>query len=228
MRYDTLLFDADGTLLDFSRSEREAFAAAIAALGIVANDEMVHAYSIINDNLWKQLEQKKIQKSELRVRRFALLAEQYGLDCDAYNLSESYVNELATRSYLLDDALEVCTRLFDEGHRLYLITNGFARVQQGRFMTSPLRPLFRDVFISDEIGFDKPAPQYFDAVRARIPNFEADKTLVIGDSLTSDICGGINAGLDTCWFNPTHKSAPEDMHISYIIDDLKQLYDITD
>lgn len=227
MRYDTLLFDADGTLLDFSRSEREAFATAVATLGIVADDEMAHAYSIINDSLWKQLEQKKIQRSELRVRRFAMLAEQYGIDCDAYSLSERYVNELATRSYLLDNALEVCTRLFEEGHRLYLITNGFVKVQQGRFMSSPLRPLFSDVFISDEIGFDKPAPQYFDAVRARIPHFEADKTLVIGDSLTSDICGGINAGLDTCWFDPEHKSAPKDMHINYIIDDLRQLHDIT-
>lgn len=227
MRYDTLLFDADGTLLDFSRSEHEAFVATIATLGITADDKLAHDYSIINDSLWKQLEQKKLQRSELRVRRFALLAEKYGFDCDAEGLSEIYINELASRSYLLGNALEVCTRLFERGHRLYLITNGFVKVQQGRFMTSPLRPLFRDVFISDEIGFDKPALQYFDAVRARIPDFEASRTLVIGDSLTSDMRGGINAGLDVCWFDPHHLSVPQDMHINYVIDDLEQLYDIT-
>ncbi len=226
MRYDTLLFDADGTLLDFSRSEHEALVAALSAFGLPTDEHVVNTYSAINDDLWKQLERGTIKKTKLRLQRFALLAEKLGISCDTAALADRYEDELATRAYILGNALEVCTVLAQQ-HRLYLVTNGFVKIQRGRFLTTPLRPLFKDVFISDEIGFDKPSLRYFEAVMARIPAFNASRTLIIGDSLTSDIRGGINAGIDTCWFNPEHKSAPDGMRINYIIDDLKQLYSIT-
>lgn len=225
MRYDTLLFDADGTLLDFSRSECEALRAALASFGIDADDGVVAGYSAINDGLWKLLERKEITKSCLRVRRFAMLAEKFGYNYDAVCVADKYADELATKAYILGDALEVCTRLARDC-RLYLITNGFVKIQRGRFVNTPLYPLFSGMFISDEIGCDKPAPHYFEVVRSSVPDFNAEKTLVIGDSLTSDIKGGLDAGLDVCWFNPSHKATPDNIDINYIIDDLSELYDI--
>lgn len=226
MRYDTLLFDADGTLLDFERSEREAVIASLAAFGVVADDEIVASYSTINDSLWKLLERGEIKKDDLKVRRFSMLAEKYGFDYDAVAVADRYPEELATKSYILGNALEVCTSL-SKTCRLYLITNGFVKIQRGRFMPTPLYPLFSGLFISDEIGIDKPAPCYFDAVKRGIPNFDASKSLVIGDSLTSDMRGGINAGIDVCWFNPKGLPAPQDMKLDYIIGNLDKLYDIT-
>lgn len=226
MRYDTLLFDADGTLLDFERSEREALISSLAAFGVEGTGEVVKAYSEINDSLWKLLERGEIKKEDLKVRRFSMLIEKYRFDIDPVALASRYPDELATKSYILGNALEVCTRLA-QSCRLYLITNGFVKIQRGRFMPTPLYPLFSGLFISDEIGIDKPAKKYFDAVKQGIPDFDAARTLVIGDSLTSDILGGINAGIDVCWFNPRGLAAPEGMNINYIIGNLDELYYIT-
>ena len=171
------------------------------------------------------LERKETTRAELRVRRFAELADTCGFEYDATTVADTYAEELAQQSQLLGNALEVCTRLCRDC-RLYLITNGFKKIQEGRFKHSPLYPLFSGVFISEDIGCDKPALQYFDVVRASIPDFCVQRSLVIGDSLTSDIRGGINAGIDVCWFNPMHKIAPDDMNINYMIDNLAELYDI--
>lgn len=226
LRYDTLLFDADGTLLDFTKAERESLYGALAAFGITADKNTAIEYSSINDRLWKLLERGGISKSELRVRRFSELAEMYGYEYDAAALADAYFDCLATKSYLLGNALEVC-RTLSETCRLYLITNGFKVIQKGRFGGSPLAELFAGCFISEDIGFEKPSVKYFDAVKAGIPNFCAERTLVVGDSVTSDIKGGIAAGLDVCWFDPSGRPAPDDMNINYIISDLRELYDIT-
>jgi 2-haloacid dehalogenase len=101
--------------------------------------------------------------------------------------------------------------------RLCIITNGLKSVQKGRFDISPLKPLFSHVFISEELGYEKPSRAYFDTVAASLPDYDPERTLVVGDSLTSDIKGGINAGLDTCWFNPEEKQAPNDLAITYVI-----------
>ena len=154
-----------------------------------------------------------------------MLAEVYGFDYDAHKMADMYEYELSTKSYLLDNALEVCSEL-SKVCRLYLITNGFKKIQQGRFDQSPLASLFSGVFISEEVGFEKPAVQYFNAVRAAIPEFDDRSALVIGDSLSSDIRGGINAGIDVCWFDPGHKLPPENININYIIANLDELYDI--
>lgn len=226
MRYDTLLFDADGTLLDFALAEREAFSQTMLLHGIVADDNVISMYSSINDALWKKLERKEIEREKLKVRRFEELAAALGVNYDPVAVARTYEHKLSRQSQLLGNALEVCTKLA-ENCRLYIITNGFMAIQTGRIKRSPIYPLFSKVFISEEIGYDKPSPQYFDAVKLSIPDFCAEKTLVIGDSLTSDICGGINAGIPVCWFNPQHKQLPSNMNIDYVIDDLERLIDIT-
>ncbi|MBR5601257.1 MAG: YjjG family noncanonical pyrimidine nucleotidase, partial [Clostridia bacterium] len=195
---------------------------ALQAMGISTTEDMVAAYSAINDALWKKLERGEIEKSALRVKRFVTFFEKYGICADANRMATAYTDLLSTKGHLMPDALEVCRAL--AAHcELYIITNGISSVQRGRFHPSPLRPFVKKLFISEELGFEKPRREYFDAVAAAIPNFAPERTLVIGDSLSSDIKGGIAAGLDTCWFNPDKKCAPEGLDITYTVARLKEI-----
>ncbi len=221
-RYTTILFDADNTLLDFNRSEREALCDALSLMGVTPCEEMVETYSRINQSFWKKLERGEITKSALREARFAAFCEAYGLAVDTAALARAYTDLLATKSYLLPGAREVCTALAPHA-RLCIITNGLKSVQEGRFDISPLKPLFSRVFISEEMGCEKPGRAYFDAVAAALEDFDPQKTLVVGDSLSSDIQGGINAGLDTCWFNPQGAVAPDSMPITYTVSRLEDV-----
>ncbi|MBQ8341496.1 MAG: YjjG family noncanonical pyrimidine nucleotidase [Clostridia bacterium] len=221
-RYQTLLFDADQTLLDFLKSERAALIEALHTVGVSPTEKMIETYSAINLSLWKRLERGEITKAALREERFAEFSRVYGLSVSVPLLADNYMKALTTKSFLLDGALEVCQAL-SQTCRLYVITNGIASVQHGRFDNSLLAPLFLDTFISDEIGAEKPAKAFFDAVFTKIPNFDSKTTLVIGDSLTSDMAGGIAAGLDTCWFNPEGKPIPADMPITYTVQRLEDV-----
>lgn len=222
MRYRTLLLDADNTLMDFARSEREALIAALREVDICASEAMIRGYSEINDAVWKRLERGEISKTALRTERFYTFCRQYGLNTDPEALAAEYLKSLATQSFLLEGVEGVC-RVLSRHCRLYIITNGIAQVQHGRLDRSPIRPLLSDIFISDELGAEKPHREFFDRVAARIPDFEPASTLVVGDSLTSDMAGGIGAGLDTCWLNPAGKCLPADMPVTYVISRLEEL-----
>ncbi len=215
-RYTTVLFDADNTLLDFNRSEREALLDALRQMGVDPTEEMVSAYSAINLSFWKKLERGEITKGALREARFAEFCRRFSLSLSVPKLAVAYTDALCEKSYLLPGVEEVCRTLAPHV-RLCIITNGLKSVQEGRFDSSPLKPLFSHVFISEELGFEKPHRAYFDAVAAALPDFDPARTLVVGDSLTSDIKGGINAGLDTCWFNPKGQQTPSDLAITYVI-----------
>lgn len=221
-KYDFLLLDADETLFDFSRCEREALCDALREAGISPTEEMIATYSRINDGYWKMLERGEIQKSELRVARFAAFCAHYGFSVDVPRLAIGYTDALATKGHLLPQAFEVCRAL--AAHcKLYIVTNGIATVQRGRLEPSAIRPFVQDLFISEEIGAEKPHTAFFDTVAARIPSFDRKKALVVGDSLSSDIRGGVLAGIDTCWFNSKAKTAPADLPITYEISTLEQL-----
>lgn len=221
-RYHTILFDADQTLLDFHRSEREAITEMLTGFGLDVTEAMVADYSRINQNAWRRLERGEITKKQLRTLRFSEFCALYGFDFDAEEMATRYIAALSTKSYLLDGALECCQALAKHC-RLYVITNGMAVVQHGRFDPSPLAPLFEDAFISDDIGHEKPSQDYFDYVKAHIPDFDPADTLVVGDSLTSDIKGAITAGLDSCWYNPDKKPAPDGLSITYTVQSLGEV-----
>ena len=222
IRYDTVLFDADQTLFDFVRSEREALLAALRLSGISPTEEMIDRYSEINLATWKRLERGEITKEALRTDRFYAFCAYFGLAVDVPKMAADYLASLATQSFLLEDAFAVCEAL-SKHCRLYIVTNGIASVQHGRFDRSPIKPFFRDIFISDELGAEKPHPAFFDGVSHRVPDFDPAHTLVVGDSLTSDMAGGIAAGLDTCWFNPAGKPVPAEMPITYTVQSLRDV-----
>ena len=227
MRYDTVLMDADDTLLDFRRSEREALSDTMKEIGVEPTDERIRAYSEINASLWKALERGEIEKSVLLYRRFSLFAEYLELPADEErdrHMAEYYMQSLSTKGYLLDGARELCRSLYGKA-RLYIVTNGVEFIQKGRYAVCGLGDYVDGVFISGVIGHEKPSRAYFERVAAEIPDFCPEKTLMVGDSLTSDIRGGVGFGLDTCWYNPHNKSIPADLvgKITYEIHELDQL-----
>ena len=181
---ETVLFDLDNTLLDFDRAEHEALRQTLLHLCGYAPEEMLRRYNAINRAQWKLLEQGKLTRHEVKLRRFALLFDEFDIRVSVKKGAEEVLKTLAP-----------C-------YGLYIVTNGTASVQQGRIGSAGLRQWVRDIFISEEIGFDKPNPAYFEACFARIPGLQRQKTVIVGDSLSSDIQGGKNAGIGTIWFHP--------------------------
>ena len=227
MKYEILLFDADGTLFDFLRSEREAIIETFREIGLDPDDEMVETYSRINDSLWKRLERGEIEKHVLFYHRFELFFAQYGVVADPKQTAEIYMHRLAQKGYLLDGARELCERLYGKC-RLYIVTNGAEYVQRSRYAVSGIGKYFEEAFISDVIGHQKPSIRFFEYVGSHIPNYDRAKVLIVGDSLSSDMSGGIAAGIDTCWFNPEGKSAPREIaeKLTYVAHDMDAVYRI--
>ena len=224
MNYEIILLDADGTLLDFSRSEREAVAMTLSEAGLPSDDGVILTYSEINDSLWKMLERGEIQKSVLFYRRFELLLERFGWQGDALAMAKRYMECLSHKGYLIDGAEELCRRL-SRDHRLYIVTNGTEWIQRGRLADSGLLPYMSDVFISDLIGAPKPRAEFFTYVAEHISGFDPDRTLIVGDSLSSDMAGGIAYGIDTCWYNPKGAAVPPEMRgkLTGVVSDFEEL-----
>ncbi len=225
MGYKTILFDADGTLLDFARSEHEAVREAFRQSGIIADDDMIAVYSEINAGLWKKLERKEIERHVLLYHRFELFCERYGFVADAKKIASDYISTLATKAYMLDGAEEMLARLHGKV-RMYIVTNGLKVVQTGRYERTGLEKYFDDIFISECVGYNKPDKRFFDYVAEHIENFVPSEALVVGDSLTSDIKGGNNAGIDTCWYSPEQENAGDTACPTYTVHGFDEIYKI--
>lgn len=223
--YNTILFDADGTLLDFAAAEKNAVCYTLKEHGIEPTDELVSDYSRINMSLWKKLELGETDKPTLKVLRFKMLAEKHGFDIDAREFARMYENKLSEQGILMPGAFELISRLYGMVD-MYIITNGTKKVQDGRMSRVAITPMIKRSFISDEIGYEKPSIEFFDHVEKNIEGFDRDRVLVVGDSLSSDIKGAIGAGLDCVWFDPENKEVPEEMDITYVATSLSQIEDI--
>ncbi len=198
--YRYLLFDADDTIFDFALAEKTALKTAMIECGVDFKDEYIPLYSKMNLEMWKKLERKEITKKELIDTRFSNFFKLIGIDNDGQQMKTSYRNNLGKQCHVLPGAKELLLKLKDD-HYICLITNGLKDVQTGRLVKSGIDRIVDGVFISEEVGFEKPDKRYFDYVKSHIPGFKDEEAVVIGDSLTSDIKGGNNAGIDTIWFN---------------------------
>jgi len=225
-QYQYLLFDADNTLLDFSKAEALAFEETCSTAGIPFTESLYCTYSEINDSLWKQLERHEINLEFLKLERFRLLLVHLGredLDSAAF-LRDTYIESLGKQSCIIPGADDVCSALSKQ-YRMFIVTNGISKIQRSRFAGSPLPPYFENVFVSEEMGVQKPDPTYFDRVIAEIGESDRSKYLMIGDSLTSDCDGAIAAGIDICRYNP--KGLPDNgRKLTYNVKTLEELLPI--
>ena len=202
MRYEIIIFDADETLFDFKKSEKEAFRQAIINLNIdYIEDYHLKTYSEINTAIWKEFEQGLITQEKLKVERFKRLSDKLNLNFDANDFAKSYMNFLRDGSFLYENSLELIQDL-SKDFKLYIVTNGLTYVQDKRIRQSIMSKYFEDIVISEEILISKPNPEIFEYTLRNVTNLDKSKVLMVGDSLTSDIQGGINFGIDTCWYNP--------------------------
>ncbi|MBQ2767601.1 MAG: YjjG family noncanonical pyrimidine nucleotidase [Clostridia bacterium] len=222
MNYTWLLFDADNTLLDFNAAERVSLISALSEQGIPVDETMISTYHTINSAIWKQIETGEFDRENLNAVRFSRLSEHFGFTCDVDRMGRSFFACMEQQKQLIDGALSLCQTLA-ERYSLYMITNGTARIQHGRLDGTPLLDCFDGMFISQEVGAEKPSVAFFDAVAGGIPGFSPESALVIGDSLSSDIAGGIAAGIDTCWYNPSKKSCPDHITPTYTVSDYTEL-----
>ncbi len=217
-----ILLDLDETLLDFSAGERTAFAETLQDAGIVQLPEMYPRYSAINDSFWKRFERGEIERAEIQRGRFRVWAQEFGIPGDTDWFNSTYLDHLSQQAIPMDGALELLGYL-SKKYDLYLISNGLNRVQISRLARAGMTDFFKARFISSELGVQKPEKAYFDVVAASIEGFVPARTLVIGDSLSSDIRGANNAGLPCCWLNPSGKARPDDLRIDF---EITSLYDL--
>ena len=228
MIYKFLLFDLDHTLLDFDTAEDVALTQLLKEEGVEDIQAYKDYYVPMNKALWKDLELKKITKAELINTRFAKLFAHFGIEKDGVYLAERYQFYLSQQGQLFSGAMELLDSLIDRGYELYAATNGITYIQTGRLEQSGIAPFFKEIFISEQLHTQKPDAAFYEKIGARIPNFNKNHALMIGDSLSADIQGGNNAGIDTIWYNPHHLENKSLAQPTYEVDSYHALLSFLD
>lgn len=216
-----LFIDLDDTILDFQKAEHIALKKTLQEFGLEPTEAVCSRYSQINREHWEALERKELTREQVLLGRFATLFREVGIQVDAEKCARCYEANLSIGHYFLPGAREAVESLAKK-YKLYLASNGTKRVQASRLESAAIGEFFQDIFISQDMGADKPSIAYFERCFARIPGFDPKKAMIVGDSLSSDIQGGINAGIATCWVNPTHKPT-KNVRPDYEIETLSQL-----
>lgn len=214
MKY--ILFDLDDTLFDFKKAEKIALTKTLESFGIAPDEKILSRYSEINISRWKLMELRKITREEVKVSRYRILFDEFGIAVPPENATPVYEKNLAIGHYFMEGAEDVIKKLYGS-YRLYIVSNGTSHVQKGRIESSIIPRYFDGIFISQNIGYNKPDVRFFEHCFESIDGFSKDQSVIIGDSLSSDIQGGINAGITTVWFNPKGDAA----------DKIKPDYEIT-
>lgn len=223
-KYYCVLFDADNTLLDFDAAENKALAETLVNYGIEPDAETVQTYREINSELWKQLEKGQIRREKLMSERFTRFLKAINAAGNGAEMNRFYLEQLSTHPDLMGpNVLDVMKEL-SEVATLAIVTNGFDKVQSRRVQESGLLNYLEDVFVSEKLDSEKPNRKIFDTALRALGVENREHVLMVGDSLSSDIQGGVNAGLDTCWFNPNHAENPGKVCPTYEIATLEELY----
>ena len=223
MKFEFLLIDLDDTILDFHKAEYIALGKTLESFGLEPSEQVRARYSLINKAHWERLERKELTREQVLVGRFGVLFSEYGITVDPRECARRYEQNLSVGHYFLPGAREALESL-SRKYKLYMVSNGTARVQIGRLESADISHFFREIFISQQVGVYKPDKEFFTRCFAKIPDFDPQKAIIVGDSLTSDIQGGINAGIATCWVNPGHK--PQTIPADYEIESLAQLEEL--
>jgi 2-haloacid dehalogenase len=223
----TILWDIDGTLLDFSKAEEYGIRKCFEIFGLgECTDEMLSRYSIINRKYWEKLERNELTKPQVLRGRFDEFFRIEGIEfdkIDEFNLEYQY--RLGDKVFFCDNGFETVSYLKGKVKQ-YAVTNGTFVAQERKLKQSGLDKIFDGVFISDKIGFEKPTIEFFDAVQSEIGKFNHDEVMIVGDSLTSDIRGGNNADILCCWYNPHGVENKNNLKIDYEIRDIAEILNL--
>lgn len=222
-----LLWDLDGTILDFIEAQYNAIKACFEKFNLgECSDEMIEIYSGINGKYWEALERGELTKQQVLFGRFEEFFDLYGIRKDIIpDFEEEYQIRLGDTVAFFPHAMEMLEYFHGKLPQV-LVTNGTTVTQDRKMDNAKLRPLFDELFYSEKVGHEKPSVEYFNAVLSAIGNYEKDEILIIGDSLTSDMKGGNNAGIKTCWFNPKGLENTKGVHVDFEIRDLSELKNI--
>jgi 2-haloacid dehalogenase len=225
-RYELILFDLDGTLFDYNKAEEYALKKSLELFSIDLNpDFCLEQYRKINRQVWREFEKGETGLGDLKLKRFKILFDGFGMDQDIKAFSDKYLYYISKSSFTIKGAEEVVFSLYGK-YKLALATNGIYSAQYERLKRSSLSPYFDIFVVSEEIGFAKPDPDFFNCVFKKARHSDKSTALIIGDSLSSDIKGGIDFGIDTCWFNPGKVAREGDISPTYEIEKLSQVKDI--
>ncbi len=222
-KYTTLLLDVDNTLLDFSRCETVSIKQTFKELDLPYDSESINLYKKINDDCWKELEKGLLTFNQVYTVRFERYLKHIGKSSDIALINEKYFSYLSQAAFKMDGCDEILDYLH-KGYQLHIVTNGAAFNQHSRIRISGIINKIDGLFISEEIGFKKPQKEFFDYVFSKISEKDKSKILIIGDSLSSDIKGGINAGIDTCFVN--NSNIQPNVECTYTVSNLYQLKEI--
>lgn len=225
--FKTLLWDLDGTILDFKAAQYNAIKGCFEKFNLgICTDEMIEIYSGINAKYWEALERGELTKPQVLLGRFEEFFGLYNINKDVIPAFEDeYQIRLGDTVVFFPHAKEMLEYYHGKLPQV-LVTNGTTVTQDRKLKNAELRPLFEHIFYSEKVGHEKPAKEYFDIVLSSIPSCAKEEVLIIGDSLTSDMKGGNNAGIQTCWYNPNGLSNTKGVHIDYEIKDLLELKEI--
>lgn len=217
-----VFLDVDNTILDFNKAEAIALEKTLSALSVPHSPEVIRRYSQLNLAQWKLLEQGKLTREQVKVRRYRLLFDELKTDASPEKAARIYEGLLGQGHYFIDGAVEMLQALYGSFH-LYLATNGTASVQKSRLKSAEIEPFFEQIFISEELGCNKPETAFFERCFAAIPDFKKEEAVMVGDSLTSDILGGIRAGIRTVWFNKDLNESSGEIRPDHTIKALSEL-----
>lgn len=218
----SVFIDLDNTILDFNKAEHNSLTRTLLDINIQPTDEMMRLYSKLNIMQWEQLERGEITREDILERRFVPFFEALGIDADSTEAEKIYEEYLCQSSYMIDGALELLEALYKD-YDLYVASNGIGFVQERRLNGAGIKNYFKHIFISEDLDFNKPDKRFFLRCFEIVPEISPERCIIVGDSLTSDILGGINAGIKTVWFNPHKAEGRTDIVPDYEISELSQL-----
>lgn len=217
-----VLLDLDDTILDFQTAEAGAIRRAFAALDIPVTDALIARYSDISRQHWELLEEGKLTREQVLVQRFDVLFAELGLERAGTEAAERYENELCFGHWFMPGA-EALLDALGEKYRLVIVSNGAEKVQEARLASAGIAPYFEHIFLSERLGAEKPSAAFFARALSQIPDFDASRAVLVGDSLTSDIRGAKNAGLRAIWYNARRRQPRADIVPDFVIYDLAEL-----
>ena len=220
-----VFLDLDDTILDFHKAEQVALANTLIHFGVEPTQKVLDLYHRINKAQWERLERGELTRNEVKVERYRLLYSKLGIDLPPNDTTTYYESQLAIGHYFIDGAESLLEQLNGK-YSLYIASNGAKKVQSSRLLSAGIEKYFDSIFISENLGYNKPDKRFFEKCFKEISDFDKSKAVIIGDSLTSDIKGGKNAEIKTIWFNPTEMADESDMKPDFEIYDLLQAPEI--